>query len=102
MSPITRLATVMLLFTGITNAHFTVEHPPTIGQFNDADISKVSTTDFHIDGDVIAIGLKSGPFFNRAAKANFATLKSPSLESSSARKASSGLSLTPSTDFYTK
>ncbi|KAI1653419.1 hypothetical protein F4813DRAFT_374724 [Daldinia decipiens] len=63
------IATAMLLFTGITNGHFTVEHPPTIGQFDDEaegdhpcggyspDITKVSTTDFHVDGDVIATTL---------------------------------------------
>ncbi|KAI8962134.1 hypothetical protein F5Y11DRAFT_347823 [Daldinia sp. FL1419] len=69
MSLMTLLAMVMLLFSSIINAHFTVEHPPTIGPFNDdaegdhpcggysPDIAKDTTTDFHVDGDVIATTL---------------------------------------------
>ncbi|OTB05002.1 hypothetical protein M426DRAFT_146649 [Hypoxylon sp. CI-4A] len=56
----------MLLLAGGIQAHFTVQHPPTAGEFNDdlegqapcggytPDINKVTFTDFHVDGDTIA------------------------------------------------
>ncbi|KAI1451369.1 hypothetical protein F4805DRAFT_104740 [Annulohypoxylon moriforme] len=62
------VSAVMLLASGI-HGHFTVQHPPAVGPFNDdqepqhqcggynPDINSVPITDFHVDGDAIGTTL---------------------------------------------
>ena len=59
-------AYVTVLLIGQSAAHFTLQHPPTIGFDDDlettppcgsftVDFSKDNVTDFHVDGDFIAV-----------------------------------------------
>ncbi|KAI1092438.1 hypothetical protein F5B19DRAFT_502315 [Rostrohypoxylon terebratum] len=69
MPSITTYASAMLLLASGIQAHFTVQHPPAIGPFNDdlepmrqcggyyPDINNVTITDFHVDGDAISTSL---------------------------------------------
>ncbi|KAI2602785.1 hypothetical protein GGR54DRAFT_468050 [Hypoxylon sp. NC1633] len=63
------VATAVLLLAGGIRAHFTVQHPGAIGQFNDdeepnapcggytPDLNSVPIVDFHVDGDFIVTTL---------------------------------------------
>ncbi|XDG01431.1 hypothetical protein ABKA04_001046 [Annulohypoxylon sp. FPYF3050] len=69
MPSIAPYASAMLLLASGMQAHFTVQHPPAVGPFNDddepmrqcggyhPDINNVTITDFHVDGDAIGTSL---------------------------------------------
>ncbi|KAI0379558.1 hypothetical protein F5Y04DRAFT_290166 [Hypomontagnella monticulosa] len=69
MPSMVSFVTMTLLLAVSIHAHFIVQHPPTVGPFNDddegktpcggynPDIDNVNITDFHVDGDVISTRL---------------------------------------------